>query len=67
MTMGTINLKGAWRLWAPTAKRARLRGRQRGFALYGEQRRPGMPERIANAHARFEYEARQAMREWLML
>jgi len=65
--MGTMNLKGVWRVMAPTAKRVRLRGRQRGFALYEAERRPGMPERIANAHARFEYEARQAMREWLML
>ena len=48
-------------------ERMRLRRRQRGFALYDGQRRPGIPERIANAHARFEHEARVAMREWLML
>jgi hypothetical protein len=26
-----------------------------------------VPARVANAHARFEYEARQALREWLLL
>ncbi|HXN15928.1 MAG TPA: hypothetical protein VN878_06100 [Usitatibacter sp.] len=49
------------------AKRMRLRRRQLGFALYEAQRRPGMPARVANAHARFEHAAREAMREWLML
>jgi len=48
------------------ARQLRLARKQRGFALYGAQR-PGLPERIANAHARFECEARQAMRDWLML
>jgi hypothetical protein len=67
MTMNAMNLKAGWRLWAPTAKRLQLRRKQRGFALYDAQRRPGVPVRVANAHARFEYEARQAMREWLML
>jgi hypothetical protein len=67
MTMNAMNLKAGWRLWAPTAKRLQLRRKQRGFALYDAQRRPGVPARVANAHARFEYEARQAMREWLML
>jgi hypothetical protein len=63
--MNAMNLKGARPLWP--AKRARLKGRQQGFALYEAERRPGMPERIANAHARFEHEARQAMRQWLMV
>jgi len=49
------------------ACRMKLRNRQRGFALYGAGRRPGVPARIANAHARFEHAAREAMREWLML
>jgi hypothetical protein len=44
-----------------------LKGRQRGFALYQAERRPGLPDRVANAHARFEMEARQALRDWLML
>ena len=35
--------------------------------LYEAKRRPGLPGRVANANARFEVEARQAMRDWLML
>jgi hypothetical protein len=35
--------------------------------MYEAARRPGLPARVANAHARFEHEARQAMRDWLML
>ena len=65
--MNAMNLKAAWRLWAPPAKRLQLRRKQRGFALYAAEGRPGIPVRVANAHARFEHEARQAMREWLML
>jgi hypothetical protein len=49
------------------ARRLQLRFRQRGFAPYGAGRRPGVPARIANAHARFEQAAREAMREWLMV
>jgi hypothetical protein len=66
--MLTMNatLKRAWQPLMP-AGRVKLRGRQRGFALYGAGRRPGVPARIANAHARFEQAAREAMREWLML
>ncbi len=56
----------AWRPLLP-ARRLKLRNRQRGFALYGAQVPPGMPARIANAHARFEQDARHALREWLML
>jgi len=57
----------AARSWFPPARRKRLKRKQLGFALYEAQRRPGLPARVANAHARFEYEARAAMREWLML
>ena len=49
------------------ARKLRMKGRQRGFALYQAERRPGLPDRVANAHARFEMEARQALRDWLML
>jgi hypothetical protein len=35
--------------------------------MYEADRRPGMPAPVANAHARFEQDARQALREWLML
>ena len=57
--------KAAWNWFAP---RRKVRRRQRGFALlYEAGRRPGVPEHVANAHARFEYEARTALRDWLML
>ena len=66
--MNAMKMNGAWRFFrARAAKQVQLRRKQRGFALYGEQRRPGVPVRVANAHARFEHEARQAMRDWLML
>ena len=64
--MNGIGRHAAWN-WFPPAKRKRLKRRQLGFALYEAERRPGIPAPIANAHARFEYEARAAMREWLML
>lgn len=63
--MNAMLLKPAWGL--QPARKLRLKGRQRGFALYQAERRPGLPVRVANAHARFEIEARQAMREWLMV
>jgi len=64
--MNATLLKPAWRPLVP-ARRLKLRTAQRGFALYGAEGPPGIPARIANAHARFEHEARAAMREWLML
>jgi hypothetical protein len=52
--------------WAGSRKR--LRARQWGFVVvYEAERRPGLPLRVANAHARFEQQARMAMREWLMV
>jgi hypothetical protein len=65
-TMNATILQPAWRPLAP-ARKVKLRLRQRGLALYGGGGPPGMPARIANAHARFEQDARAAMREWLML
>jgi hypothetical protein len=56
----------AWK-WFPPARSKRLKRRQQGFALYDAGRRPGLPAPIANAHARFECEARAALRDWLML
>ena len=53
--------------WLVPARRMRLKRRQLGFAMYEAERRPGLPPRVANAHARFELEARRAAREWLML
>ena len=64
--MNAANWKAAWP-WTPPAGRRRLKRRQLGFALYEAERLPGLPPRVANARARFEYEARQALREWLML
>jgi hypothetical protein len=63
-TMDAIRKKAAWNWFPP---RRKVRPRQLGFALYEVGRRPGVPARVANAHARFEYEARQALRDWLML
>ena len=45
-----------------------MKVRQWGFAVvYSPEPRPGVPLRVANAHARFENEARMAMRDWLMV
>ena len=63
--MNAANVKAAWN-WLPP-RRKRPRPRQLGFALYETERRTGLPAPVANAHARFEYEARVALREWLML
>jgi hypothetical protein len=63
--MNAMTWKPAWPL-AP-ARQLRLKRRAWGFALYEPQRRPGMPLATANVHARFEHEARQALREWLMV
>ena len=64
--MNAFALRPAWR--AQPARKLRLKGRQWGFAVvYAAEPRPGLPLRVANAHARFEQEARMAMRDWLML
>jgi hypothetical protein len=60
------NKRAAWN-WMPPRTRKRDRRRQLGFALYEARRRQGLPAPVANAHARFEYEARQALRDWLMV
>jgi hypothetical protein len=54
--MNATTRHGAWNWMGPRWKKRR----QLGFALYEAGRRPGVPGRVANAHARFEYEARQA-------
>ena len=64
--MNATRLNAAWN-WMPPMRRRKLRRNQLGFALYEAGRRPGIEARVANAHARFEYEARRALREWLML
>jgi hypothetical protein len=62
--METMHRMAAWN-WMP--RRRRWKRGERGFFLYEAGRRPGVPARVANAHARFEHEARVALREWLML
>ena len=62
--MDATTKQAAWNWFPP---RRKVRRRQLGFALYEAERRPGVPARVANAHARFEYEARQALRDWLLL
>ncbi len=59
-------LKEAWRAWKP-ARAVRLKRPEAGYARYEAERRAGLPGRVANAHARFELDARAAMREWLMV
>jgi hypothetical protein len=57
-TMNATILQPAWRP-LPPARKLKLKLRQRGFALYGQPGPPGMPARIANAHARFGEDARR--------
>ena len=64
--MNAMTLRPAWRPLAG-ARRLKLKMKKRGFALYEVQRRPGLPGRVANAQERFELEAREAMRDWLLL
>ena len=45
-------------------RRRKARRNSLGFVLHEAGRGPGLP---ASAHARFEHEARMALREWLML
>lgn len=56
----------AWAWFAPSRKK-RLKRRQAGYLLEAGRGERGMPAGVANAHARFEYAARQALREWLMV
>lgn len=63
--MNAMTIRGAWALLP--ARRLRLKRRAPGFLLHEAERRPGVPAKVANAHARFEYEAKGVLREWLML
>jgi hypothetical protein len=65
MTMNAMH-QAAWAWFMPSRKK-RMKRRQRGFVLEGARGGPGMEARVANAHARFEYAARQALRDWLMV
>ena len=64
--MNTLQLRPAWKLFFP-ARLLRLKRRQWGFVRYEALRRQGLPAPTANALARFEYEARQAKRDSLMV
>ena len=55
-----------WWAWKP-ARAVRLKRPEAGYARYEAGRRAGLPGRVANANARFELEARAAMRDWLMV
>ncbi len=66
MKATTAGKKTPWAWWKP-ALAVRLRRKEAGYALYEAGRRPGLPGRLANANARFEMEARAAMRDWLMV
>ncbi len=63
--MDTARILAAWKR-LPEAGRRNQR-KQLGFALLEAGRRRGVPGRVADARARFECEARQALRDWLML
>ncbi|HET9651009.1 MAG TPA: hypothetical protein VFP36_02405 [Usitatibacter sp.] len=63
-----MNATTIWRGWMfHPARRLTLKRKALGFVLYEAGRRPGVPAQVANAHARFEYEAKRAAREWLMV
>ena len=57
----------AWRGTTRKVRATRGARTQRGFALVEAGRRPGLPPATADANARFEAEARAALREWLMV
>jgi len=68
--MNATMRKAGW----PLQPARKLRLTQKGFAvlfarepLPGRFERRGLPARVARAHARFEHEARQALRDWLMV
>jgi hypothetical protein len=63
-----MNASGRQAAWSWFRRRRRKARRSSlGFALHEAERRPGIPASAASAQARFEHEARMALREWLML
>ena len=62
--MNAARKEAAWNWF----QRRRRKGKRSslGFVLHEAGRRQGMAAH-ADAHARFEHEARMALREWLML
>jgi len=63
--MNTANVKAVWN-WLPP-RRKRTKRHQLGFVLHLGVREAGLPPPVANARARFEHDARQALRDWLMV
>ena len=64
--MNTLQLRPAWKVFVS----ARLQGwkrRQWGFLRFTSPWRAQAPDAAEGAHARFEQDARQAKREWMML
>ena len=64
--MNATTLVTAWGAMLPT-RWLRLKRKAAGLVRYEAHRRRGIPAPTANAHARFEQDAKQAKREWLML
>ena len=63
--MNASSKQAAWS-WI---RRRRSKGKRSalGFVLHEAGRHGGMQAHVAQAHARFEQDARMALREWLML
>ena len=63
--MNAANVRAAWN-WFPLRRKRPKRG-QLGFVLDEGGRGRGLPAPVAKARARFEHDARVALRDWLML
>jgi len=63
--MNAANVSAAWN-WLPPERKRTKRG-QTGFVVDESGRHPGVPAPVADARARFEHEARLALRDWLMV
>lgn len=63
----TLNWRPAWNAVLRPARSVRLERAKYGNAHHLGRGPPGVPARVASARARFEAEARAAMREWLMV
>ena len=64
--MNATNVVTAWGAMLP-ARWLRLKRKAADLVRYEVHRRRAIPAPTANAHARFEHDAKHAKREWLML
>ncbi len=64
--MNTLQLRPAWKVFL-AARLQRWKRRQWGFLRFTSPWQARAPDPEESAHARFEHEARQAKREWMML